>query len=173
MKDLLLSPEEIKTNYYFSKTYVGWDLDMALGKVTSAQHLKTLNGILDEIDKMLLEYIRNEYIVLLKKVGEDLVKTRFADEKLTLEASPQLLVRKPFSTYLRQQLQVEPPKEEWLDKPDSEGDWWVTIRHIEGKWEKPWLIHVFPDGVEYYNEHSLPIRKFHKSFIPEPPKSKE
>jgi hypothetical protein len=89
MKGLLLSPEEICIRVcgeaYCQQEEMKFPCERfeSYEKVTQVQHLKTLNGILEIVDELVNEWCR-----------------------CTLPDN----IKISFSSYLRQHLQIEPPK---------------------------------------------------------------
>lgn len=167
-KDLMLSPEritEIQTSIIMDTKNDDLsvkDARMRCGEaIAKSQHLKTLNGVLDEIDEIWGSYARNHLKVSMHEDG-----STYIDWKNF----------KKFSTYLRQQLQVELPKEEWLDRPDSEGWWWL-IYPLGKEWSIPEVIYVGKadrkGSLIWETNYTKSIKRYQKAIVPELPKSKE
>lgn len=90
---LLLTDDEINESWP-SETLspdMEEDIKKHVAIVCQAQHLKTLNGILNEIDGILDDFLLST---------DSFVVTKLPHNNVDI----------PFSAYLRQQLQVEPPK---------------------------------------------------------------
>jgi hypothetical protein len=154
-KDLLLSPEKIAeiNKIWDGRERITGEIrgeteKQRLKHLLEAQHLKTLNGILEIVDELVNEWCR-----------------------CTLPDN----IKISFSSYLCQQLQVE-PAEEWLDKPDSEGWWWLIYPLGKG-WSIPEVIYVGradrKGNLIWETNYTKSIKRYRKAVVPKLPKSKE